>query len=387
MAKSESKINKTESKVVSVAHKSSAALAGNAFLTYHEEVSNIVERCERINKVGDDATNEQARQVAKEANKTVKSIDDARKALNKPLSDKVKSNNEDAKKIIKPLVEQVARLKSVIGTYEIKKEQARQERLRKAEEERMAREEKERKEREHIQQVRNGISKLNTDWSKKIAECKTSKTLDKYLIEIKGISITKKEYGDLRDEMKHTIELLTKQVDARRDIVIKIESASKDEKEEVLKEAAGEQAAVNQELTLEEQNREMMAEQDLITLVASLSTDASWNVQDRIKYLKDKYGSAYIAMQYRDDIIKDEQQHQQKEAEVRELKNDSVKNQRIELKFEVIDPLKVPREFLMVNEKKIREAVMANREGLKEDINSFTIDGIRIYKERQTVLK
>lgn len=53
-------------------------------------------------------------------------------------------------------------------------------------------------------------------------------------------------------------------------------------------------------------------------------------------------------------------------------------SQRREWTFEIVDPMAVPREYLMINEKEIRAAV---KRGIRE------IPGVRIYEETKTVIR
>ncbi len=64
-----------------------------------------------------------------------------------------------------------------------------------------------------------------------------------------------------------------------------------------------------------------------------------------------------------------------------------MKNQRVDYIFDIIDENSVPREYLCVDESKVKKAIQENRALLEKDINGFKIDGIKISSKVQTVLK
>jgi len=254
--------------------------------------------------------------------------------------------------------------------------------------ERQAREEKERLEREAIQKIRDGINDFQSAWTDKIHECKTEKTLDKYLKEVKATKVTKKEYGEQVELMKQAITILVSQIEQRREVVKKLAEAEDNvDKEEILAEANQEQTEAHQELSLEQQQAEMIAEQELLTALSSIKTkDSLWEVDVKMRDITEFYGSAVIAIKNRDKIITHIQKKDAEAQSLRELSDGKVKNQRKELKFEIVDPNKVPRAFLKVDEAAIKAAISEHRDELKESIDAFTIDGVRIYIDVQTVL-
>jgi hypothetical protein len=361
---------------------------GATFSVHKKSADEVIKKCKRIKKVESDKENVKAREIAKSASELKTTINKARTTLNKPLKERIDKNNADAKLIIEPITGQIDRLKVLIGDYEQEKENARQEALKKAEEERLAKEKEERKRQEAIQLIRNKINDIQNDYNTKIHECKTSKTLDKYEKEIKALKITKKEFGEQVESMEQVKEILLQQVIERYVVVKQLEKASGEEKKELIAEQEKKHAENIETKTLEEQQMDVLAEQELITLVSSLhSKDCGWTVDDKMAELVEKYGSCNQANMFRDDIIANEQSHTESNKAIKELEGDKVKNQRKEVKFKIVDATKIPREFMKVDEAKIRATMGENRADLKNDINSFKIEGVEFYIESTTVLK
>lgn len=386
---SEKAVTKKKSSVKRVAVSEENQLAvGGAFSVHQNSANEVLKKCETITQVGSDEQNDTAREIAKSAKDLKSTINKARLTFNKPLNDRIKQNNEDAKKLTEPLENQIERIKGLIGEYEQEKERIRQEELRKAEEERLRKEEEERLRQRAIQAIRDKINDIQSEWNKKIHECRTVKTLDKYEKEIKALKITKNEFGEQVESMKQVKTILLEQIADRYDVVKQLEKADADEKERLLAEEQKELAEKQQTLSLEEQSMETMAEQDLLVLLSSLwNKDIGWLVDDKLEELKQKYGSAREAILYREQIIKDEQQHLENNQSIKDLKGDKVKNQRKEVKFRIVDEQKIPREYMKVDEASIKAAMGVHRAELKNDINAFSIDGVEFYIESTTVLK
>ena len=103
--------------------------------------------------------------------------------------------------------------------------------------------------------------------------------------------------------------------------------------------------------------------------------------------LFDFYGSYVEVEKNLETILAKELGVVQRNDKINNLVGDKVKNQRKEVKFKIVDANKIPREYLKVDETKIRATMGENRNGLKEDIHSFKIEGVEFYIESTTVLK
>jgi hypothetical protein len=360
---------------------------GTAFELHQKSATDLLKRCEGITEVGSDEQNTLAREIAKASSDFNKTVNNARKTLNKPLKERTDKNNADAKSVITPIEAEIERIKGLIGDYEQKKEKARQEALKKAEEERLAKEKEERERQEKIQAIRDNINNIQQTYTAKVNECKTSKTLEKYKGEIQALSVSKKEFGDQVDSMKQVKDILLSQVEQRMPIVKELEKASGEEKEELVAKEQERQAEEIQTLSFEEQSMEANAEQFVYIGLTRIESECDWKLEDKAKELLTLYGSYVEVEKNLEQIIAKELSLVQSKDKIDTLVGDKVKNQRKEVKFKIVDENKIPREFLKVDETKIRKAMGENRNSLKEDIESFKIEGVEFYIELTTVLK
>ena len=101
----------------------------------------------------------------------------------------------------------------------------------------------------------------------------------------------------------------------------------------------------------------------------------------------EKYGSAIIAAEKREELILDYQNSLVEKAKEEEVASEKVKNVRVDYLFEITDENLIPREYLCVDEAKIKKAIQANRESLQKDIKNFSIKGTIIFPKNSTILK
>lgn len=379
-------IKKSVVKQVSVP--TGTVMVGATFGVHQKTAKEVLKKCATITKVESDKQNVSAREIAKSASELKSIVNKARTTLNKPLKERIDKNNADAKEITEPITAQIERIKVLVGEYEVEKEKVRQEALRKAEEERMAKQREEEERQRAIQAIRDKINGIQSHYNAKIHDCKTSKTLEKYEAEIKALSVSKKEFGEQVESMKQAKNILLSQVIERYIVVKQLEKADADDKARIIAEQEEKELEKAQDKSLEEQQMDVIAEQELLILVSSMwSKSSDWLVDDKMEELKARYGSCREANMFRDDIISSFQDNQAINESIKELKGDKVKNQRREVKFRIVDETKIPREYMKVDETKIRATMAENRDDLKEDIDSFQIEGVEFYIESTTVLK
>lgn len=108
----------------------------------------------------------------------------------------------------------------------------------------------------------------------------------------------------------------------------------------------------------------------------------------KTEYYIGKYGSASKALVKKDEIIKEFQASQFQVEEEEKLKSeDKPKNIRKDIKFKVVEPDKVPRKYLKVDEAEIRDELKKYRQVLLDDIKALKIAGVHIYIEENAILK
>lgn len=347
----------------------------------------------------DDEENTNARDYGKRLNKIIKDADDERKLKNSPWQEKIDQNNDLAKMVISdPLKKEVERLKNAVGLYETEKERKRLD-----EEKRLAKEKAEKEaailaEQQRVAKVRQNISDISTNGIAGLDKCNTLDELNIFSNKVKSYVLKEEFYKECLEEAKGKVDELLTLIEQRRPLLEEIEKAKKEaelldgeqkaaaekamaEKLEAEK-VANEEKRKNEEL--ERENKEMTAKQELFSLFASLGIK---KVSDYVNAVVEKYGSAIIAAEKREELISDYQNSLVEKAKEEEVASEKVKNVRVDYLFEITDENLIPREYLCVDEAKIKKAIQANREILQNNINGYKISGVMIFPKNSTILK
>jgi hypothetical protein len=409
-----------------------------------QKVIEVVKACKSI-KVVDAASNNRGREIGKSANAVIKAIDKRRLELTKPLRDGIEVINSVAKQLASPIEVEVERLKKEITQFEIESEKRRQEELKKAEEARKAKEEAEKKERERIEKIKTNIRQVENSGLQKINDCDSIDKINQLSATLLNWKPKADFYQEFFPEIQSLISDLIQKTELRRPIIEEIErqkaeaqrlekvaqeqeakaklieqeqrranelkskaeqdvinaemQTKKAEQDRINAEAA-KKAAQEAQAKAEEQQRKLKEQQDNAELLkitnekraAQFEEEQKQNLQNFLKaigiktfeskaemYIK-AYGSAEIAITKKNEII-------QAETELRQVKNLSskTKNLRTDYKFELEDENLIPRQYLMVDEKKIREAIVANREAIEQ--GNFSIPGVKIIEDVKSVLR
>lgn len=150
-------------------------------------------------------------------------------------------------------------------------------------------------------------------------------------------------------------------------------------------------SAVNNHLKLIEEKRTELKKPylDAGKKVDSIAKDLSEPLNNSIQYLKNQIKEWNLELTRREQELK-----QQAPAnslfedsinhELAMLESQKASNIRHNWKFDVVDISKVPVQFLMVDEAKVREWIKANKESLND---GDVIAGIKFYKEVSVVTK
>ena len=300
--------------------------------------------------------------------------------------------------ISEPLKKEVERLKNAVGLYETEKERKRLE-----EEKRLAKEKAEKEaailaEQQRVAKVRQNISDISTNGIAGLDKCNTLDELNAFSTKVKSAVLKEEFYKEYFQEAKDKMAELVTLIEQRRPLLEEIEKAKKEaellegeqkaaaekamaEKLEAEK-VANEEKRKNEEL--ERENKEMTAKQELFSLFASLGIK---KVSDYVNVVVEKHGSAIIAAEKREELISDYQNSLVEKAKEEEATSEKVKNVRVDYLFEITDENLIPREYLCVDEAKIKKAIQANREILQKDINGYKIAGVMIFPKNSTILK
>jgi hypothetical protein len=369
--------------------------------SYQQESTILIERAKKIILIENDNENVLARDFGKELNTKIKEINDKRLAINRPLNDEIKSNNDLGKQICEPMEKELDRIKAVITNYEKAKELLRLDELRKLEEERKKKDELQRIDMERVNKIKNQISQLRTSTTEKINGINQLKDIEVLESQIKGSKLKPEFYMEFMPDANQMIKDLLFLIEGRKPIIKELE-AKKDEANKLMKKNA-EEATKQKELIAQQEKDmkdksereaalkkaqddadEFSARQKVTVLVASLGIK---NVEHYMDKLIAMFGNFRSIMQNSHKVVENYQNEQKELAKLAELEDQKMKNQRVDYHFQILDESKVPMEYYSIDEKKIKEAIKNNKLKLDKDVNSFTIDGILIFAKTQTVLK
>ncbi len=166
------------------------------------QITALAEQCKNI-IITNDASLEEAKELAKQAKKIETYIEEKRKEITKPLLDKKKQIDDFAKNLTQDLSEATKSLRLQIQKYEEEKERKRLEELRRLEEEKRKAEEELRKAQQSndiVSQIQN-IEKVNQIAVNEmnLAIQKTSSLREIWTFELKDLSKVPIEYLQLNE--------------------------------------------------------------------------------------------------------------------------------------------------------------------------------------------
>lgn len=369
---------------------------------FEKQSSELFSLSKKLSLIKDDEDNQAARDLAKQMTTLKNKIEEARKEANKPDQQRIDGRMESAKKITEPLTKELDRLKQCVSFYESEKERKRLEEKKKLEDEIKAKEEKEKKERERVQKIRSEIDRLRTDGQAKVNACNTLKEVNDLEVKLKGWKLKPEFFAEFIEEAEGLKNEISELLSQRKPLIEEIEKnnleAEKlkgDKKLQAEKEAEAKkkeleaqnklQEEEQRNKQLQEQNMELAAKQELIVLVASFGM--SRGVEEYMENVIAKYGNCRLAMEQRDKLVDDYREHLSNKTKMDAIDSEKVKNVRLTFEFSIIDEDLIPREFLSVDEAKIRKALVDNRKKLEEDVNGYKIDGLLIYPKKSIIVK
>jgi len=364
---------------ISVADKNVAKTFGE----FADEVDDLLEECKVILTIPNDDTGKLAKDIGIKANKLIKKIEKHKNDANRPLKAREDANRDYCKKFVKPLGSEVDRIKNILTAFELQKERKRQADLKKIEEEKKEGEKKKEQQIERANTIKKQISTIRTISLDKLSKCTDKASLDELTTQLKGWKPKQTLFQEFLDDTKKMVKEVLKTIEEKYKLLDENGKLPTEEKSdqpqgfEVEKET-------NPEMSEETETEEIQAQEKLITLLSKLEIE---KVIDVAQGYVEVYGTAVIAYENKDKIINELSQSKVLDEKEEELASNSMKNMRTEHKFEITDATKVPKEFLMVDEKKIKSAITDNRKILIKDINSFKIEGVKITSEQKVILR
>jgi hypothetical protein len=395
---SEQNSEQPEPIVIQVAEEEKDALV--KFSDQEKKVQEIVALCKSV-VVTDDASNTLARSIGVQAKAVISAIEKKRKELVRPHIDKQDAYNSVAKKLSSPIEEAVnTRINRMVTAYELAREEKRKAALAQAEKEKKEKEEAEAIEKARVDRIRASIKEVLDKGNGRIDKIDSSGSLDAFVKELSAWKPKVEFYGEFYSELENTIVELKTRAENRRPIIIqleqnkaeaaKLEGEAKLQAEKIAAQQADKLKAIQEKEAAElatkkaeEEAKEANAKRELTILIAPICQ----NIHEELKRQIGLHGSAVNAMANKGKVIQSVTEAKTEKQEIRGLKSEKMKNQRLEFKFEIINEFQIPREFLSVDETKIRAAIVANRAALEKDINGFKIEGVTIYPDTKTVFK
>lgn len=365
---------------------------------YNSKSKELLVKVGKIVSIINDDDNSNARKIGKEIKDTISEIKKSTKKLNEPFEQTIAANKKRAEDIIAPIEKHINRLNILISSYETQKENKRKEELRKLELEKLKKQQEEIAKQQRINKIKSNLDEMK----EKVRQALSSDDIN-YVIDFKNKinSFNPKQefYQEFYDEIIQIKEQFLKDVEVKipllKDIIKNKEEAEKLqglEKAQKLKEAEimerelaleKERKALEESKKIDEQQeKENEALQHLLLLATTLEIE---NPADFIERQIEIYGDAKTALLNKEEIENKFNEEQNLYLKKKELDSEKVKNQRKNYIFKIVDENKVPREFLSVDESKIRKAITENRNLLEKDITSFSINGVHISVETKTI--
>ncbi len=350
----------------------------------------------------DDEENTNAKEYAKKLVTIFNNAEKERKEYNNPHQEKIDANNDKVKiNVTEPFKKEIERLKLAATLYDTEKERKRLIEVARAENEKAEKEAKELAEKQRVANVRQKVSDITTSGISALEKCNTLDELDSFKLKVTSAILKEEFYKEYLQEAKDKMAEIVTLIDQRRPLLEEIDKAKKAAEllEGEQKEAAELLVKANQEKLdaekliedekrkneeLEKENKEMTAKQELFTLFSSLGIK---KVADKVTETIEKYGSCIIAVEKRDELILDYQNSLIEKAKEEETASEKVKNMRTDFLFSITDENLIPREYLCVDEAKIKKAIQLNRPELQKDIKNFSIKGIILFPKTSTILK
>jgi hypothetical protein len=398
----ETPVIKSEKEVEVISVELETTPASEGFAEIDNLSKDILILSKKIVLITDDIDNLSARDYAKKLTDLSKKADAARKEYNQPYQDKIDSNNEAYKlNLIEPLKIEIDRLKSAISFYENEKERKRKEAADKLAKEIKEKADKEEAERQRIAKIKLQLEKIKTEGIPALEKCNTLDELNKFETTVKGWNFKPEFFAEFFDDAQSRKEEIITLIGQRRPLLEEIDKKQKEAEllqgeqrasaileAEATKKALEEKQKADEEKRksekLQKDNKELTARQEIMTIVASFGVK---KVDDYIKGIVEKYGSCATAIADRQGLVNDYRESLVEKTKVDVIESEKIKNVRTDYVFSIINEEEIPREFLSVDESKIKKAIQANRPALEKDINSFSIGGVLIYEKKSTIIK
>jgi hypothetical protein len=293
----------------------------------------------------------------KSATEIKKGIEATRVELKKPYLEAGAAIDEIAKELTLPLDQFINQEKSKILSFEQEKERKRLEDLRIIEDRRKAREAEERKEKERVETINRKLISFEQEGIRSIQSAETVASIDKVISSIKMYSISETAFMEFLNAALSTKKALLDKAALHRIYLISREDQQKEAAR--LDGIAKEQAELK--TRQDEQARKLREESERIDREKrDLELKKQQDARERDR----------IAAQAREDISLREKQ--------KELSSQKMKNVRKNWEFEILNLEEIPREYLVLDDKKVRQAIHS---GIRN------IPGLRIYQADLVVVR
>jgi hypothetical protein len=364
------------------------------------QVAAIVHHLKSI-EVKDEVGNTVAVDVATKANKLVKAIEARRKELSDPLEKQKKVLISIEKKLAGPLEEAVAAVKKKITDWTQEQERLRKVELQRQEDARKKEEQDRENERLRVLNIRNKITEFKDKSSQKVNAIEDLSGLEAFIKEINAWKPKSEFYQEFFTEIESEIKSAISLAEGRRTLIEEMEKqkvAAASANKKAAAAAAEKQKALQAQMELKRKNDELEAEKkrEQAAQLEAANKIAIRNTVEALGWPADRVDGVMA------DIIYTYQSFTNAMAQIEKLKvslseklklhNDSLRtvaskatNQRVNWKFRILDATQVPREYLMVDEAKIKAAMTTMKEEVKT--GKFNIAGVEFYDEASTVLK
>jgi hypothetical protein len=320
------------------------------------EVSKHVEACNQI-VINSDESLQSARELLKKTVETKTYIELKRQELGKPHLDAQREINDYAKSLVLPLDAAVANGKKKILEYEQEKERKRLEEKARLEAIRKEKEAAERAERERVEFLKAKMRDFDDQAIRAMHKCQTVKDIEDYIKALNMYAVTEKQFQEFVNDAQELKKALIERAEMHRDFLKKqeLQKAEAERLQGIAKEQAELKAA--QELEAQKIREEIEAIE-----------------REKIRMEKEKANREASELAE----IKRIKEAKADQDRIKELEAQKSKNIRKDWTFDLINISQVPREYLTLDESKVKQAI---RNGTKE------IPGLKVYQKEIAILR
>lgn len=365
------------------------------------EVVNILALC-KAQPVTDITTRDAATTMVTNASQLAKRVESKMKVLAQPLKDDLAMITAVGKKLFNPLDESIRDLKKKITEFNQEAERKRLADIAQAAADKRKQEEEAQKEIERVNKLKAARDKFIATMDQEINDIQNIAQLEAYLTKMRAWSPKPDYWQELVQEITVERDNCIARAEGRRKICLQLEEQQKQNAIAAQQGAAAAAQAATKQRQLQdklqaERLKDEQAKQKRQQEAEALETNAKFTVSQAVQQLAwpknelagememilQLFGSYTQAAAQFEKMVKGSSDRLSKVNELLALEAGKAKNMRTIWKARIIDPNKVPRDYMVIDMTKINNLLVS----FKEEIHAgtFKVEGVEFYPETSTV--